>query len=216
MPASRQLGHRRLLAPFTHGLKLAVGACVIASTASAQRLPDSTDVGLQVKPVGRYGRPGATTMRHAPVSWRDFGRVPTARETCCGAFQSPMAPLSAPMATRFPSSARRTTVGRRFLSGMLFGVAAAVVYAAAEKGTKRWGLPIYVGGSAVGVMVATIGREGPRPAATTIGALVGALPGVWASTAKRDPEGPGGELGLALACYFTVPLGAAIGHGVGR
>ncbi len=82
----------------------------------------------------------------------------------------------------------------------------------------QWGWTVlsYSAGSALGVVLATRGREGVRLWPTLAGAAVGAVPGVVVAVADENPEGPGVELAWAYVFLLTAPLGAAVGHGLGH
>lgn len=118
----------------------------------------------------------------------------------------------ATVATSEPS-----TFSQRAFSGLLFSVLSLTAYLAADRNDNPgWAIASYSAGSALGVMILTRRREGAHPIGTVAGAAIGALPGVLAATARSDPEGPGGELGLAFVFFLTAPIGAALGHAWGR
>ena len=110
-----------------------------------------------------------------------------------------------------------TTFGQRFFTGALFAWAAAGTYWLSTN-DEEWGWTVatYTTGSTLGVLLATRARAGAHPLGTVLGALVGAAPGIIVALQDPDPEGPGGDLALGYVFLLTAPLGASIGHEMGR
>ena len=110
-----------------------------------------------------------------------------------------------------------STFPQRFLAGATVAWLALGSYWLLDN-KDQWGWTVftYTAGSALGVFLVTRGREGARPWPTLAGAALGAVPGVVVAVSNDDPEGPGAELAWAYVFLLSAPLGAAVGHGVGR
>lgn len=110
-----------------------------------------------------------------------------------------------------------STFPQRFYTAAIVAwLALGTYWLADNKDQWGWTVCTYTAGSALGVFLVTRRREGVRPWPTLAGAAVGAVPGLVVAVSGENPEGPGAELAWAYVFLLTAPLGAAIGHGLGR
>ena len=187
-----------------------------SARAWAQLLPRRTaaQAELQLPPPGVAADFGAVALRSSGA--RGLG-VPCA--LCIGPVSQRYYRLSAP-GFQGPGvqdgERRRSSFLQRAYSGALFGALALVLYTQADKHDNvGWAVTSYSAGSALGVMVLTRSREGVHPIGTTIGATVGALPGVLAGTVKGGEDDPS-DLMYFVMFLLTAPVGASVGHTLGR
>lgn len=101
------------------------------------------------------------------------------------ALGSPAPSLSSAEAVHQSPQASRSTFAERFVGGLVVGGLASFAVAAWAD-NKDAALLAYTIGSASGVLLATAGRERPRPAPVLIGTAVGALPLLALATSRGD------------------------------
>ncbi len=117
------------------------------------------------------------------------------------------------VAARKPPS---TFPQRFYTSAIVAWIALGSYWLLDSKDEWGWTVATYSLGSALGVFLVTRGREGMRPLPTLAGTAVGALPGVIVALAENNPEGPGADLAWGYFFLVSAPLGASLGHGLGR